>query len=101
MNSVNNESSSTNTKFVQNEKVDVALDLDNTKKITILIVEDDPVIRKVHELTLRKAGLKPSVAKNGEEAVNLFLSGASFDLVLMDNNMPIMNGPMVFFYFYF
>ncbi|KAI9398354.1 hypothetical protein POPTR_003G172750v4 [Populus trichocarpa] len=31
-------------------------------------------------------------AKNGKEAVYLHLAGASFDLIIMDNQMPIMTG---------
>ncbi|XP_073264153.1 two-component response regulator ARR22-like [Populus alba] len=31
-------------------------------------------------------------AKNGKEAVYLHLAGASFDLIIMDDQMPIMTG---------
>lgn len=100
MNFVNNESISKNVKFVQHEKVDATPNFDNTKKIMALIVEDDATTHKIHDLLLRKASVKPSVAKNREDAVNYFVSGALFDLVLMDTNMPIMNGSMVFSYIF-
>ena len=34
-------------------------------------------------------------AKNGKEAVYLHLAGASFDLIIMDDQMPIMTGIQV------
>jgi CheY-like chemotaxis protein len=40
-------------------------------------------------------GLKVQEAKNGKEVVDLHINGASFDLILMDMEMPIMNGPTV------
>jgi CheY-like chemotaxis protein len=35
-------------------------------------------------------------AKNGKEAVDLFLEGEKFDIVLCDKDMPVMTGPEVF-----
>jgi CheY-like chemotaxis protein len=35
-------------------------------------------------------------AKNGKEAVYLNLAGASYDLILMENHMPIMTGIQVY-----
>lgn len=47
-----------NIKFVENEKVDVALNLDNAKKITVLVIKDDGMICMMHNLLLHKAGVK-------------------------------------------
>ena len=42
---------------------------------------------------LDKIGLKTAIANNGKEAVEMITSGDySFDLVLMDVQMPVMNG---------
>lgn len=59
---------------------------------TILIVDDEPHIRKYIGLILRKLG-NPVIleAGNGEEAVALFAQHQP-DLVLMDVNMPQMDG---------
>ena len=57
----------------------------------VLLVEDNPINQKVATLLLGKLGVKPEIAKNGEEAVNL-LKAKSFDLVFMDCQMPVMDG---------
>jgi len=62
---------------------------------TVLVVDDDTVVRMVHRMLVTSLGLKVQEAKNGKEAVDLHINGASFDLILMDMEMPIMNGPMV------
>ncbi|KAL9344595.1 hypothetical protein Peur_062270 [Populus x canadensis] len=61
---------------------------------TVLVVDDDTVVRMVHRMLVTSLGLKVQEAKNGKEAVDLHINGASFDLILMDMEMPIMNGPM-------
>jgi len=60
---------------------------------TILVVEDDPVVRDVVETTLRKFNYLVITAVDGLDAVNQFSSNnSSVDLVLMDIIMPRMNG---------
>ncbi|KAI9377144.1 hypothetical protein POPTR_019G025000v4 [Populus trichocarpa] len=59
----------------------------------VLVVDDDTVVRMVHRMLVTSLGLKVQEAKNGKEAVDLHINGASFDLILMDMEMPIMNGP--------
>ncbi|KAK7396472.1 hypothetical protein VNO78_17506 [Psophocarpus tetragonolobus] len=62
------------------------------RNLTALIVDDDKVIRMVHGKILNSVGVKIEVAKNGEEAVEIHRLGQSFDLILMDRDMPVMNG---------
>ncbi len=57
----------------------------------VLLVEDDPVSQKLVRKILEGAGVKVCVARNGRRGVESFLRG-SFDLVLMDLHMPVMNG---------
>ena len=59
--------------------------------VNVLLVEDNPINQKVATLLLGKLGIKPEIAKNGQEAVNL-LKEKSFDLVFMDCQMPVMDG---------
>ncbi len=66
-------------------------------KFSVLIVDDDPIIRKIHRVLLSKFTTEILVAENGKEAVDRYRSGALFDLVLMDMDMPIMNGLEVCF----
>ncbi|MDM5264125.1 response regulator [Sulfurovum sp. XTW-4] len=59
----------------------------------ILIVEDNLINQKVLLNLLHLSGINISVANNGQEAVDMVKkSQFPFDLVLMDINMPIMDG---------
>ena len=57
----------------------------------VLLVEDNPINLMVAQKMLEKVGLKASLANNGIEAL-LQLKEQSFDLVLMDCQMPEMDG---------
>ena len=57
----------------------------------VLLAEDHPTNRRVVELILQAAGVDLSCVENGAEAVEMALSHA-FDLVLMDMQMPVMDG---------
>lgn len=58
----------------------------------ILVVEDNMVNRKVIEGLLKKHGLRTQIAENGLEAINLITTGERPSLVLMDCQMPVMDG---------
>ncbi len=57
----------------------------------ILIAEDNPVNQKLAERILTKLGYKPVLVNNGLEALRM-LDIKSFDLILMDVQMPEMDG---------
>lgn len=57
----------------------------------VLLAEDNPVNQEVAMAMLQRIGLQYSVADNGQEALAL-LQENSFDLILMDCQMPIMDG---------
>ena len=57
----------------------------------ILIVEDIRANQMFIEMVLQQYGLSFDVANNGQEAVTLFQQNR-YDLILMDENMPVMNG---------
>lgn len=59
---------------------------------TILIAEDILLNYRVLEMTLNKTNAKIIWAKNGREAVEIFKESNSIDLILMDLQMPEMNG---------
>ena len=57
----------------------------------VLLVEDNPVNRRVASLMLRKRGHACDIAANGREAVEMW-RGRRYDLILMDCQMPEMDG---------
>ena len=59
--------------------------------LRILLAEDNAVNQRVGRLTLEKQGHTVRVAKNGQEALAA-LGEQDFDLVLMDVQMPEMDG---------
>ncbi|HKX40473.1 MAG TPA: response regulator [Burkholderiaceae bacterium] len=69
-----------------------ALDgLPSTLTGTVLVVEDNPVNRIIAEEMLESLGLAIIEAQDGIEALDV-LSRRSVDLVLMDCQMPVMDG---------
>jgi CheY-like chemotaxis protein/anti-sigma regulatory factor (Ser/Thr protein kinase) len=57
----------------------------------ILLAEDDPLIQNIVTLMLAQRGWQAETAKTGLDAVEKWKSG-NFDLILMDLQMPEMNG---------
>ena len=57
----------------------------------ILVVDDDPQIRRVLRTTLIAQGYEVADARNGEEALER-IRGEKLDLVILDMNMPGMSG---------
>ena len=58
---------------------------------SVLLVEDNPVNQRVAIMLLKRLGLSPRMANNGEEAVAEFLR-EPVEVVLMDIEMPVMDG---------
>jgi two-component system, OmpR family, KDP operon response regulator KdpE len=61
------------------------------RPLHVLIVDDEPALRKVFRTSLAASGFATQEARSGEEAVDI-LPQHPFDLVLLDINMPGMGG---------
>jgi CheY-like chemotaxis protein len=60
---------------------------------TVLVVEDDPLVRKVALRSLGAAGYRVMIASNGREALEIAADeNVAFDLLLTDVIMPGLNG---------
>jgi len=64
---------------------------DTLSHIRMLIAEDNVVNVMLMKKLLSKWNITPTIAENGERAVQLVQYG-NFDIILMDLQMPIMNG---------
>jgi signal transduction histidine kinase len=60
--------------------------------LRILVVEDNQVNQKVVTAVLRKRGFSIELANDGQEALSKLKTSDAFDLVLMDVQMPVLDG---------
>jgi CheY-like chemotaxis protein len=58
----------------------------------VMVAEDNPVNRKLVEQTLAQLGVRAHVVENGLDALAAIERGARPDLILMDCQMPVMDG---------
>ena len=64
---------------------------ESLENVRVLLVEDTPLNQQVASEFLRNAKLEVTVANNGLEALAL-LEHKTFDIILMDVQMPVMDG---------
>lgn len=74
--------------FRQKKATSIAQDL---KDVSVLIVEDNKVNQLLLKSLVKKLGCNTLVANNGKEALEL-VEQAHVDIILMDCQMPIMDG---------
>ena len=61
--------------------------------MTILIVDDEPIIRSMADRILKRAGYQTILAESGEKAIQLFDElDCNVDLVILDENMDGLTG---------
>jgi len=60
---------------------------------TVLLVEDEPMVRGVAERALTRHGYTVITAENGEEALEVLARGEEIVLLISDVVMPAMDGP--------
>ena len=61
------------------------------EKTRVLIAEDDDSLRHLLTIALKRDGYQILAVRDGKEALNAFAT-ATFDIVLLDINMPIIDG---------
>jgi signal transduction histidine kinase/AmiR/NasT family two-component response regulator len=59
--------------------------------LRILLADDHPANRKVVEIMLAESGVELTTVEDGKQALDAF-AGSPFDLILMDMQMPVMDG---------
>jgi PAS domain S-box-containing protein len=58
----------------------------------VLVVDDDEIIRGTAARIIGELGYTPATAADGASAIRMLESGLHFDLVILDVDMPVMNG---------
>lgn len=78
-------------KGFQSEDADAAESIEHPVGLNVLVADDNTVNQKVAAAMLRRLGHHVTVVDNGEKAVER-LESTKFDLVLMDIQMPVLDG---------
>lgn len=73
------------------ERLDTGSTAPNLRHVRLLLVEDNEINRQVAMEFLADTGIQVEIAQNGQEAIDL-MRHEEFDVVLMDIQMPIMDG---------
>lgn len=87
--------------LLKKQTVEAAYEAESVKKLSIdfsgkyplkiMIAEDNPINQILAERVLNKLGYEPEKVMNGQEAIQA-LNAHHFDVILMDIQMPIMDG---------
>src|SRR5690242_20415065 len=65
-------------------------------RATILVVDDEELVRNIARVTLERSGYQVLLARNGDEAIHLFAGNqAQVSLIVLDMQMPFENGAEV------
>jgi signal transduction histidine kinase/CheY-like chemotaxis protein len=75
----------------KNDNSKITTDNQSLKGKHILVVEDNKANQMFMSLILKKFGITFDIANNGVEAIDAYKK-SSYDLIFMDENMPILNG---------
>jgi CheY-like chemotaxis protein len=69
----------------------IQVDMSSTQTVNVLVVEDNRINQVITRKAIEKNNYKCSVVDNGYAALEI-LEKESFDVILMDINMPLING---------
>jgi CheY-like chemotaxis protein len=70
---------------------DFRLGSQGDKRGTVLVIDDHAELRGVLQRVLERSGYRVDVAENGKEGLDRLRHGR-FDLIVLDIDMPVMNG---------
>ena len=65
---------------------------DELSGLSVLLVEDNELNQDLALQVLKSKGIKADLAVNGQEAVDMFQENHHYDCILMDCQMPVMDG---------
>lgn len=81
-------------RIITEDKKNILSSVENSQRqnLKILVADDDFVSQQVLSLLLQDISKEVYIVSNGKEAVDLFHKHCDFDIILMDFQMPVMNG---------
>jgi len=71
---------------------DLQIAISKIRGAKILLVEDNELNQELATELLKKEGISVTIANNGQEAIDILEKMNNFDCVLMDTQMPVMDG---------
>ncbi|MGF1689117.1 ATP-binding protein [Photobacterium japonica] len=77
--------------YIADDYEDIDFDSRDFAHLNVLIVEDNPLNVLIIDSFLKQRQFVTTVANNGAEALEI-MAQQDFDLILMDNHMPVMDG---------
>jgi PAS domain S-box-containing protein len=77
---------------LRHQPEDIAEDIKRLSGARLLLVEDNEMNQELALEILRNAGIRVVLAQNGREALDLLERDSAFDGILMDLQMPVMDG---------
>ena len=66
--------------------------MSDVKEKSVLICDDDELLRDFYVRTLKKKGVSVTAAGNGEVAINILKDRSDFNLAIVDLLMPVRSG---------
>lgn len=74
------------------EQNDLPYKIKTLKGSSVLLVEDNEINQEIITDLLVDSGIKMDIANNGLEAIKMFENNSNYELILMDIQMPILDG---------
>jgi two-component system, sensor histidine kinase len=71
---------------------DMSVERNMIQGLRVLVVDDGATNRKLVSVVLSRVGAVITQAENGKEACELVIADGKFDVILMDMQMPVMDG---------
>ncbi|MDX2165072.1 MAG: response regulator [Gammaproteobacteria bacterium] len=68
------------------------MEISTSRQKQALVVEDNAMIQKIHSAFLKSFNYGVTAVRTGEEAIIILKSNATFDVILLDINLPQING---------
>ncbi|KAH7105586.1 hypothetical protein BKA62DRAFT_690231 [Auriculariales sp. MPI-PUGE-AT-0066] len=85
-------SSVTSSERRPDKPLDKTLDKGDPHAVTCLLAEDNPISMKIMETLLTRMGCRCVLVTDGAEAISVALGDIKFDCILMDYQMPVVDG---------